>query len=471
MLKVSRNTALRLPRCLCAFVIPALAMCGGCARYKAAPLDPAAVQQRLQQLSLNDVPAEYAAAGLSEKVPDFSAGLGPDEVGLAALIFNPALKVKRLEKGIAAAQLVTAGLYPNPSLDTKSLLGSMHPTGNKSLEASLSFEVLRWQERSAEKAAKKANVEAVHYEILAEEWKTVSEARTAYWNVVAAGERLRLSEEERKISEKLLEGIKGRIRNGAGTALDLNLAELQYVKLHAEGEKLEADAAISQRALRQAIGLPYDAEFKLRIPGNPLSRSERAWKLPQLVASLTDSAVLKAVEWRYCVSENDLRAAIARQYPGMRLGPSGTFDFDGHIWSSLLGFVATIDVPLLNQNQGEVKEKQAARDVARAEYVSRLHATQAAVANAALQLETIEKRLLSEETSLLPKAQESIRLTQKSYTAGDISGYELLTAQSLQIEVKRSYLEMLIEYRQGLEALEMALGRRLEDVLGGGQKP
>ena len=463
-----RNHARRL---ILLSIAVALLGCAGCTRYKRAPLDPLAVQQRLQQATLADLVLDSSDAGATEKLPDISNGLGPDEVGLAALILNPVLKAKRLEKGVAAGQLINAGLYPNPTLDTKSLLTSQKPTGRKSLEASFTFEILRWQERSAEKEAKKANVEAVHFEILAEEWKTVSDARAAYWTTVAANEKLRLNQEESALSVRLLEGIQSRLRLGAATALDQNLADLQTAKLKAESQKLKSETAVSERALKKSIGLPYDAELKLRIGENPLAHTAHRWKISDLILSVTHSAPLKAAEWRYSVSEGELRAAVARQYPGLRLGPSGTFDFDGHIWSSLLGFVATIDLPLINQNQGEVKEKLAARDVTRAEYVSKLHESQAVVADAAEQLESIEQRLVSQEAELLPKAQESIQLTEKSYKAGDVSGYELITAQSMLIEVRRTYLDTLIEYRQALESLEAVLGRRLEDIQTQEPKP
>ncbi len=448
-----------------------LAACPGCASYKPEPLSPVAIQQQLRRYSLADLASEYSRIKPSEKPPDVSEGLGVDEVGLAALVLNPALKAKRLGMGVACGQLVTAGLYPNPTLDNKSLLGSQRPIHRKSIEASISIEVLRWREIAAEKQAKQANVQAVQYEILAEEWKTVSDARAAYWTVVGSREKLRLNKEELQLSERVLSSVKARIQHGAGTALDSTLAELQHVKLQAETQKLEADAASGERALRLAIGLPYDAELKLRIPEKPLTLGRRAWTREQLVASLTDSATMKAAEWRYTVSEGDLRAAVARQYPGLKLGPSSTFDFDGNVWSTLTGFVATADIPIFHRNQGEVREKTAARDVARAEYTAKLQSAEAALADAAAQVESNEKRLAIQEKELLPKAEESIRLTEKAYKAGDVSGYELLTARSLLIEVQKSHLDLLIELRQSVQATEAALGRRLDDLSGVGKNP
>ena len=439
------------------------AACSGCAHYKQEPLNPAAIQEQLRHFDAADVASENARKKADERPLDLSAGFGPNEVGIAALILNPALKAKELERGIAAGQLITAGLYPNPTFDTRTLPGSTHPTGRKSVETSLSFELLRWQERAANRQTKAANVQAVHYEILSEEWKTVCEARTAYWNVVAARERVRLNIEETDLSTRLLESVRARIKHGNGTAVDSNLAEMQNLKLQMERQKLESDADAAERALRMAIGLPYDAEIKLKVSAQPVSREPHDWKLAALIASLPDSALLKASEWRYEISEGELRAAIGRQVPSLKLGPGTTLDFDGH-WSSLYGFVGSIDVPVFDRNQGEINEKCAARDFARADYTSKLQAQQGLVSAAAALVDHAARRLEFQEGQLLPKARESLQLTEKAYKAGDIAGVDILTAQSLLIETEKSHLDLLIEYRQNLESLEAALGRRLEDI-------
>ena len=423
----------------------------------------------LQEASLADVRREYETQG--QPPPDLSGGIGPDEAGLAALVLNPALKAKRLERGIAAGQLVTAGLYPNPNFDSRELLGSRNPAGHKELEANFGIEVLRWQEQAANIQTKKANLEAVHYDILSEEWKTVSDARSAWWDAVAAQERLKLNQQQLDLSARLLESVKARIRHGAGTALDENLTELQDLRLRLDRQKLEADTETAGRTLREALGLPYDAEVNLRVPEKPLAPPARKWRVDELLASLPGSATMKAFEWRYQVAESELRAAIARQYPSLRIGPGGTFDFDGHIWSSLLGFIVAADLPLIDRNQGAIKEKIAARNVAYAEYTAQLLHLRAAAAEAALQLDRLAQRVAFQEKELTPKGEKSIELTEKAYKAGDIAGSDLLLARSLFIDTEKSHLELLTDYRTAMQHLEAVLGRRLDDVEAQGAKP
>src|SRR2546430_5281228 len=45
---------------------------------------------------------------------DFRRGIGPDEAAAIALYSNPALRAIRDRRGLAAAQLVQAGILPNP---------------------------------------------------------------------------------------------------------------------------------------------------------------------------------------------------------------------------------------------------------------------------------------------------------------------------------------------------------------------
>ena len=47
---------------------------------------------------------------------DFDDGLSPDEAAVVAVLLNPALRAARAERGLAAAQLLRAGLLPNPEL-------------------------------------------------------------------------------------------------------------------------------------------------------------------------------------------------------------------------------------------------------------------------------------------------------------------------------------------------------------------
>src|ERR1700731_4161455 len=47
---------------------------------------------------------------------DLRRGLGPDEAGVIAAYLNPALRSTRDRRGLAVAQLIQAGVLPNPQV-------------------------------------------------------------------------------------------------------------------------------------------------------------------------------------------------------------------------------------------------------------------------------------------------------------------------------------------------------------------
>jgi outer membrane protein TolC len=429
----------------------------GCTRYRREPLNTALIQEQLQRVSLDDVSS--AAQSIETKaLIDPSKGLDADGIAIAALMLNPTLKAKRIEKGIAAGQLVQAGLWPNPEFDNRS---HWQTDGHgRTLEAALAFEVLRWNERAAEKQASKANIEAVNFDILSEEWKVVSDARLAYWNVAGLQQKKVIAQQALSLADRLAQIAAKRLDAKVATALDRNLAELDLSKLKLELLQVEAELRTSQALLAQIVGVSPGVEIKLQITKPSYSTLPNEWHLEQMIAALPNSAAIKAAEWRYEIAEGDLRAAIARQYPSLKIGPSGEFDYDGS-WTSFLGAVVAVDIPLFHRNQCEIKSKLAHREQARAEFTAQLFERQAQLSAAVQNVRALEIQLGFWNERLIPQTDESIKLSERSFETGVIDVQTLLRAQASVIDTKRKYAEILIDYHRAVQAIETALGSKL----------
>lgn len=106
---------------LAAFVTLVGAYVGGCTSYERQPLDVEATRHALLTRSANDedVRAFADALGQREGRPspyDAADGVDLDEAEAFALVYNPALRVARLEAGIARAGAEYAGLWDDPTL-------------------------------------------------------------------------------------------------------------------------------------------------------------------------------------------------------------------------------------------------------------------------------------------------------------------------------------------------------------------
>src|SRR5579862_8282142 len=100
------------------YLAPALlALTGGCAIYHPQPLDSAAVDAALQPPRLDAV--KIAAAKIDHPllkpiVIDGRDGFSPDEIAVMVVIVSPELRALRDQRGVANAQVLQAGILPNP---------------------------------------------------------------------------------------------------------------------------------------------------------------------------------------------------------------------------------------------------------------------------------------------------------------------------------------------------------------------
>ena len=153
----------------------------------------------------------------------------------------------------------------------------------------------------------------------------------------------------------------------------------------------------------------------------------------------------------YAASQSALQLEIAKQYPDVHLQPGYEFDQGDNKWS--LGL--TIELPVLNQNQGPIAEARAKREEAAAKF----NAVQAKVlAEIDRAIETF--RLAETNFRPLQLVQTQVdheRSIEEQVKAGAADQIELLNAQLETANIQIVALEAQIKMQQAAGALEDAL--------------
>src|SRR5450432_3217718 len=91
-------------------------MCG-CANYKPKPLTTETVAKHLavpDEQNLKIAASNINHPTLKPIQLDLSDGLSPDEAAILAVLINPDLVAQRDQRALAAAQILQAGILPNP---------------------------------------------------------------------------------------------------------------------------------------------------------------------------------------------------------------------------------------------------------------------------------------------------------------------------------------------------------------------
>src|SRR5207244_357429 len=158
---------------------------------------------------------------------DLRRGIGPDDAATIALYSNPALRAIRDRRGLAAAQLIQAGILPNPvvSYAHDFVTGGSTAGTRDGYTFSAGWEFSALIPFLPKQTAARKNFQAVDLDVAWQEWQIAVSARMAVYRVVGldaqaaqareANEGLQQSTDAmRKRSEERRVGKGGREKSG-----------------------------------------------------------------------------------------------------------------------------------------------------------------------------------------------------------------------------------------------------------------
>jgi outer membrane protein TolC len=384
----------------------------GCATYVPLPLNRnASLKDRPEQL-------EHAAGALP-------AQLSIDDVALLALRNNPDLIAARAQRGLGQAQLLAAGIAPNPSLNSSFgfLLGGPGTMGV--FAAGLSQDVTSLVTLSSRRAAAAQAAHAVDARLLWQEWQTVAKARLLAVDLIE-GEKLRaLLEQQAATVQDLLARSRTALAQG-----DITLTALIPDVSAAAGTRRQLDDLRRQqdtrrRDLNVLLGLSPLASLALgkgiELPTVDVAAVEQT--LPSLGDRRPD---LIALQLGYRSQEDKVRGAILAQFPLLSLGISG-----GHDTSNVRTFgpQITLDLPFFNRNQGNIAFQTATRQQLHDEFTARLVTAKAEVQSLLADMALLQQQLAAKRTQLEELTQTAAR-ARAAHQAGDLDERSYVDALS-----------------------------------------
>ena len=425
-----------------------------CATYEPAPLAPLDLLRRLNAAGLPDLPADVAPVG-SRAPFDPTDGLSVAEAAGVALRLHPGLRVARAEVGVARALLVEAGLLPDPVVgwDAMNVVADFvadRKSGANSYVAgaSLVWEVPRPGEVDAREGVARGRVGEGRAGLLRAEWELVREVHLAYVRLAFVGASLELNAAQLAIAERTCDHVQRARAAGVATALQVELASVARDRVRADRARLALEGATARQDALALLGLPPDAP--VRLEASPALLAGPAPEALEDAGALTEAAVarrpdLAELAARYAQAEETLRLEVARQWP--------------QVW---VGTGVSVSLPVFSRfNAPTIETARRARDAGRARFVAGLHEVRrqvhlarAAVAGAAAWVAEITGRVV-------PGLDATLRLTEASLEAGEITPLELLTAQTQVLETQQEFLEARRRLAEARLELEAAAGRLL----------
>ncbi|MGN6650016.1 TolC family protein [Trinickia sp.] len=433
-----------------AAVASVLAM-AGCTAYHPLPLSGRAqLADRIDDIR-HVLPAP--APDAKPIVIDIGQPLSVDQVGLLAILNDPALRTERGESDLARADLTQSATLPNPSvsLSYAALLGGPGTTG--AFTASLAQDVASLLTYRSRVSSARAHVSEVNANLLWNEWQVAQKARLLavdlYW-----GERsIERSEAAFQSLSKEAADVGRAVDDGS-----MSLAELSPIlasKASAEHTlaSMRLDQLKNWQHLDALLGMKPGIQFAIAEPRVPDVPKD----LDALIASVPARRPdLVALQLGYRSADEGVRAAILGQFPAFVLG--GSYGSDTSDVRSA-GPTATFDLPIFNRNQGEVAKTRATRRLLHEQYQARLDDSESSILALAARSRSITGNLLRARQSAAT-ADAQAEAARAAFARSELDQRSLRDYESTALDRRLEVFDLergLDEARIAL-ALELGLG-------------
>ncbi|MGE0804554.1 MAG: efflux transporter outer membrane subunit [Burkholderiaceae bacterium] len=414
---------------------------------------------------------ETAVSGATAPVTrDWWRSFGSAQLGLLideALSGSPDLRIAAERVRQAELQLRNTGasLLPAVSASGGSSARRANGDGSESTSASLgiSYELDLWGRLAANVDAAQASLAGSRYDFETARLSLSAAVASAWFQLAALEERLRIARENLAIAERVLTIVDVRYRNGVASALDVSRQQTTVLSQRASLLPLQTQLSQTRSALAILLGrapqdfsVSNDALFVLGIPSISAG-------LPSEL--LTRRPDLASVEAQLAAADANVAAARAALLPSVQLsGSSGLassalLSLSNPVFS--VGLAASIAQTLFDggrlRNQVEAVQSRRRELVEsyRKAVLTALKEVEDALSNASR-----NARQEASQTAIIGEAQRTLQLAELRYREGAEELLSVLDAQRTLFQAQ----DQLAQIRQA----RLASALDLFKALGGG---
>lgn len=440
------KTAFNFRQIACA-AIAACAMLSGCAKYRPSPLPTAPDSTKVP-----DVTALASAFLLPGLPPHPVPRNGLDELTVVTLaVFNnPDLKSARLSSGLAKAQILQAGLLPDPRLELGYATSALNYGGYIGFSQDVQSMILR----GAAKSAAKAHRQQVDLNILWQEWQTAERARELFIQIRSDSAIKKVLNATRDLLAESYGRDRQAMERGNMTSLTVSADLVALTNSQTVLRQLQLQDDLARHELNHLLGVQPDVHLHLigTTESAPLAQTD----FQSAVAALPHRRVdLLALQAGYASQEQVLRGAILAQFPSLSVGLEEERDPVEGV--NAFGPNVSIMLPLFNRNRGHIAIAKASRAVLRQTYQAQLDAA-ANQADQVWKQTQIMQGQLREINTQLPLLESTAAAAEESFRQGNLDAAMYVSMKSSLLSKQVEALRLRASLANAQSALDTLLG-------------
>jgi cobalt-zinc-cadmium efflux system outer membrane protein len=360
---------------------------------------------------------------------------------------HPRLRAARAAVEAARGKAVQARLYPNPMLAA----GSPQIAGANSQWNGFASQdiVTAGKLRLAQQAALR-EVQKAEYELIRARFDVLREVRQSFYALLVAQRRVEIYTQLLDIAKRSYEIGNDLAKAGEGTKADVLFWSIERDRADVRLLNSTVFIETGRRQLAAAVGLPradvgaIEADLFQQLPAFDLKTLQEAVVQRNALPRAAEADVARA-QWA-------LERNVVEPIPNVNVlgGYQRQVDFPPQQQGLLQ---VMVEVPLFDRNQGNIRSARA--DIASSR--ANLRAIELDLATQTAQImanyRTAQRLVSWYEEFILPKARETVQLTQQLYARGEVTFLSLLQAQRILTETELAFVESQADRWNGAVAV------------------
>lgn len=394
------------------------------------------------EIPLPPSPAPLQPLPAGEPTPAEDAGyaLTLESLEQIALQNNPAIAQASASAHKASGFRQQVGKYPNPRVGYSGQ--QLDDKGTDQHLAYVEQEFVTAKKLKLNEKVLDQEVQSQLWEVEAQRYRVLTDVRTRFYRSLAAQQRYDLAKDFHAVAS---EGVRlAELRRQAleGSVPEVLQAEIQLNEVDLIQQRAEITSVTTWKELASVAGVSGMQQQRLT---GPLRVDSSRYDWDATYAQMTQlNPALIAARSRVSRSIANMSRQEVQAIPNLitSLGAG----YDNGTGSQMINVDVGIPLPLFNRNQGNISAAQA--EYCRAcQEVRRIELSiQSDLAAAARQYDSASVTVERMEKTILPKAKQTLELSEKAYSAGEFGFLEVLIA-------RRTFFDSNLQYNDALLAL------------------
>ncbi|HEY3300609.1 MAG TPA: TolC family protein [Methylophilaceae bacterium] len=368
-----------------------------------------------------------------------------------ALNANPEIAVASRERVAIEGARVQAAARPNPTVSAL-----LEDTRNATRQTTILLEqpIELGDKRAIRMLAADARYDAASVSLEVKKSEIQANVTVAFYEVLAAQERLRLAQSSLDVAKQAREAVSKRVQAGKISPVEETKSRVAEASVKIEANRASSILTSARKRLTGLWGNPLP---RFQIAEGQVEDIPEAMPLDNLVNMLDSSPNIQRAKLEISTRQALANIENSKRTPDLTVSVGAKRNEELGLNQAVLG--VSIPIPVFDRNQGNLQEALSRTDKAKDELTALRIQQETLLAEAYERLTSARQSVETLKLDILPGAQSAFDAATKGFEFGKFGFLDVLDAQRTLVQAKSQYIDALLEANQAMSDIERILGK------------